>query len=121
MHGTSNAFGNVIFTDDDDRYWRICPEELSCEVIAANGEEFAMVQNSDSFLSDWTMQVLVEQAHSTFGNLAAERCYCLKIPGVLGGDYALHNIGTIDRSELISFSGHIAQQIKTFPMGRRLS
>jgi hypothetical protein len=115
-----NAFGNVIFTDDDGQYWRICPEELSCEVVAIDGEEFARVQNSDRFARDWTMQELVERARSTFGNVSAERCYCLKIPGTLGGDYALHNIGTIDRAELISVSGRIAQQIKDLPDGAQI-
>src|SRR5262245_57776561 len=115
-----NTFGNVIFTDDDGQYWRVCPEELSCEVIAFDREEFARVQNSDSFLRDWTMRVLVEQVHSALGNLSAERCYCLKIPGALGGDYALHNIATIDRAELISVSGHIAQQIKDLPNGAKI-
>jgi hypothetical protein len=115
-----NAFGNVIFTDEDGQYWRICPEELSCEVIATDGEQFARVQNSDSFLRDWIMQALVEQASSTLGNLSGERCYCLKIPGPLGGDYALHNIGTIGRVELVSVSGHIAQQIKDLSDGAKI-
>jgi len=55
-----NAFGNVIFTDDDGQYWRICPEELSCAVVATNGEEFAWLRSSEGFLEDWAMQVLVE-------------------------------------------------------------
>jgi len=53
-----NAFGNVIFTDHEGQYWRICPEELSCEVIAVDSAKFLRVQDSDSFLRDWTMQAL---------------------------------------------------------------
>ncbi len=29
-----NAFGNLIFKDPSNQYWRLCPEELSCEIIA---------------------------------------------------------------------------------------
>jgi len=51
---------------------------------------------------------------------ATQRCYCLKIPSVLGGAYAIHNIGTIYRAELIAASGHIAEQIKDLPDGSKL-
>jgi hypothetical protein len=71
-----NAFGNVIFTDEDGQYWRICPEELSCEVVATNGEEFAKLQSTDEFVEDCTMQALVERARSTLALPTADRCYC---------------------------------------------
>src|SRR5262249_8747002 len=105
-----NAFGNVICTDERGRYWRICPEDLSCDVIAANNEAFDKLRKDESFWIDWRMQALVDQASAAFGTPTAGRCYCLKIPGVLGGAYALDNIGTIDRAELIAASGHIAEQ-----------
>jgi hypothetical protein len=57
-----NAFGNVIFTDESGQYWRICPEELSCEIVATNGEEFARLKTTDEFLRDWNMHELVERA-----------------------------------------------------------
>jgi hypothetical protein len=115
-----NAFGNVIFTDDEGQYWRICPEDLSCNVIAVDSEGFERVQESENFVIDWEMQGLVEQAIAAIGTLTAQRCYCLKIPGVLGGAYAIHNIGTIDRVALIAASGHIAEQIKDLPDGTKI-
>jgi hypothetical protein len=115
-----NEFGNVIFTEEDGRYWRICPEELSCEVVATNGEDFASLKNADEFLKDWTMRELVERARATLAMPDAEQCYCLKIPATLGGAYALANIGTIDRAELISFSGHVAKQINDLPDGAQI-
>jgi hypothetical protein len=98
-----NAFGNVIFTDEDGQYWRICPEELSCEVIATDGEQFARVQNSDSFLRDWIMQALVEQASSTLGNLSSTTLVRLV-------EWNWFQSRVISRNRL-----------KTFPMARRSS
>jgi hypothetical protein len=115
-----NAFGNVIFTDEDGQYWRTCPEELSCELVARNGEDFTKLQTTDGFLEDWNMRELVERARSTLGLPPVERCYCLKIPATLGGAYTLTNIGTNDRAELISFSGHVAKQIKDLPDGAKI-
>jgi hypothetical protein len=115
-----NAFGNVIFTDDEGRYWRICPEDLSCDVIAADSERFERVRESESFVTDWGMQALVDQARAAIGTPTAGECYCLKIPSVLGGAYVIQNIGTIDRAELIAASGHIAEQIKDLPDGAKI-
>ena len=115
-----NAFGNIIFTDEGGQYWGICPEELSCIVVASNDEEFATLQCTDEFLKDWAMQALVDQVRSTLGLPTAERCFCLKVPATLGGAYALDNVGTIDRAELIAFSGDLAKQIDGLPNGTRI-
>ena len=115
-----NEFGNVIFTDDEEQYWRICPEELSCEVVAAGKDDFARLQNSSEFAEDWAMRALVDEAHTMLGVPAAASCYCLKIPATLGGAYAAENIGTIDRGELISFAGDLARQIDGLPDGAQI-
>jgi hypothetical protein len=115
-----NAFGNLIVRATDGTYWRICPEELSCKEIARNAEQFAALSGTDEFLTDWEMARLVEEARQKLGPLAAGRCYCLKLPAVLGGSYAADNMGTISRGELISFSGDIAEQIKDVPDGSHI-
>ena len=37
-----NAFGNVLVQDTQGRYWRICPEELSCGLVASSAHIFAI-------------------------------------------------------------------------------
>ena len=63
------------------------------------------------------MRGLVEEAFQQLGTLAPSRKYCLKIPGVLGGEYGGNNLGTISFDELIRASGDIAQQIAGLPDG----
>jgi hypothetical protein len=36
----TNDFGNVIVRAAGSSYWRICPEELSCKVIANSPGDF---------------------------------------------------------------------------------
>ncbi|MCD2518474.1 DUF1851 domain-containing protein [Massilia sp. G4R7] len=112
-----NEFGNLILRDVRGQYWRLCPEDLYCEVVASGREELDGLATNQEFLYDWYMRDLVDQAFQRFGALAPGRKYCLKIPGVLGGEYGGDNLGTIAFDELIRASGHLAQQIAGLPDG----
>jgi hypothetical protein len=115
-----NAFGNIIFKDSAGLYWRICPEALACDVIAGSEAEFEQLCSDDEFALDWRMEPLVALAETNLGPVPAERCYCLKIPAVLGGTYAAENFATISRQELVASSGHLAKQIEHLPDGSKI-
>jgi len=116
----TNAFGNIIFKDATSRFWRLCPEELSCSVVAEDQQELDRLLGDADFLLDWEMEKLVSDACQLLGSPAEGRCYCLKIPGVLGGSYDSDNLSTIPISELISFSGYLAHQIDDLPDGTQI-
>lgn len=115
-----NSFGNIIFETDKMEYWRICPEELSCEKIANSKAELEKLFNDEEFLEDWQMLNLVEIAKSELGILEENQKYCLKIPAILGGNYEVANFGKISFSELISASGDLAFQIKDVKEGEKI-
>ena len=115
-----NDFGNIIFKDHKGCYWRICPEELSCDMVAENKEGFKDLAKDDEFVEDWYMKVLVDKAKDKFGPLEQGRKYCLAVPGALGGAYDLDNIKTISFEELISFSSELAGKIKDLPEGSQI-
>ena len=107
----------MIAVDCDGRYWRICPEHLSCAIIAFNDDEYARTRSDPAFAHDWAMGALFIEALQAPGPAAEGKCYCLKVPAVLGGAYAAANFGLIALEELISFSGHIARQVNDLPDG----
>lgn len=115
-----NDFGNLMIKDRTGRYWRLCPEDLYCKIIAGSRAELDRLSHDQAFLRDWYMTELAEQARQRFGALPPGRKYCLKIPGALGGEYGGDNLATISLHELISASGHIAQQIKDLPDGAQI-
>jgi hypothetical protein len=115
-----NAFGNLIVRAADGAYWRIRPEDLSCEKVARDRDEFAALSRREGFRIDWEMSRLVEQARQKLGPMPAGRCYCLKVPAVLGGRYDEANMGTISLAELIAFSGELAEQLKDVPDGAQV-
>jgi hypothetical protein len=93
---------------------------LSCEKVARNADDFAALLRDEEFRTDWEMARLVRGASQKLGPLADGRCYCFKLPTVIGGNYEPANMGTISLSELISFSGDMAEQIKDIPDGGQI-
>ena len=115
-----NDFGNLIIKDEDEKYWRLCPEDCYCKVIASNRAELDALSTSQDFLRDWYMASLVSLANDQCGPLSEGRKYCLKIPGVLGGAYGGDNLATEPQVELVRLSGDIARQIEELPDGAQI-
>lgn len=115
-----NSFGNLIVRAHDAAYWRICPEMLTCEKIAADNISFSKIWNDEDFRLDWDMAKLVSIAKNKLGVLEDGRCYCFKLSPVLGGNFGESNIGSISLKELIGFSGCVAGQIKGVPEGGKI-
>ena len=81
-----NAFGNLILRDEAERFWRLCPEDVYCRMVAKSPADYDVLLGSEDFLSDWEMIDLVKAAREKLGAPGSGRCYCLKLPGVLGGE-----------------------------------
>jgi len=115
-----NDFGNLIIRDEAGQYWRLCPEDVYCEIVAKDESELAALSADEEFRIDWYMTALVEAAQKTVGPLQAGWKYCLVIPGVLGGQYDVSNIKSVPLIELIRFSGDLALQIRDLPEGQNV-
>ena len=115
-----NDFGNLMIKDIEGKYWRLCPEDLYCKVVAQNRAELDALSTDQEFLSDWYMKALVEVAKDKLGPLEEGRKYYLVIPGVLGGEYGINNIKTLPLAELIRLSGDLGKQIKDLPDGAQV-
>jgi hypothetical protein len=116
-----NDFGNLIVKDQTGRYWRVCPEDLSCKVIATSRQELDKLSQDQDFLHYWYMSELVRRAQELLGPLQPGFKYCLKIPSPLGGEYGGYNLASISVGGLIAASGSIAQQIENLPDGAQVS
>jgi hypothetical protein len=115
-----NDFGNLIIKDTNGTYWRLCPEDIYCKIVANSREELDQLSADPGFLEDWYMESLVEQANEKLGPLHDGCKYCLVTPGPLGGDYGASNIQTASQEEIIRLSGHLGEQIKDLPEGAKI-
>ena len=117
----TNDFGNVIFKTDTKEYWRICPEEVTCEKIADNESEFKKLMSDSEFIEDWEMTRIIETAKSVVGELTSDEKYCLKMPALVGGQYEKSNYGKAPFRELVLFSGSLAKQTANLKDGQRIN
>ena len=113
----TNPFGNCIVLDGIGSVWRIIPEDLSADILSSTIDDLDKTMSGEDFQIDWKMDQLVKVALAAHGDPGDGRCFCLKIPGVLGGSYSADNIGVITVTELLSCSGSLARQINTMPDG----
>jgi hypothetical protein len=117
----TNEFGNIIFKSDRNEFWRICPEELSCSLIAKTLDEYERITQGSDFTTDWEMKTLVDLALCILGRLNSDEKYCLKLPAVLGGEYKANNLGKITFKEQIEFAGELGKKIKDLPDGTKIN
>ena len=115
-----NAFGNLLIRDNGGQIWRLCPEDLSCRVVADSEQAYASLLKDEEFTVDWEMGKLVSIAKAKLGSLKEGYRYCLKLPAILGGDYVESNLGVVPLPQLIRFSGDMAKQIKDLPDGTQV-
>jgi hypothetical protein len=115
-----NSFGNLLIKDEAGLYWRLCPEDLYCKVVANTRAEFDALSQSQEFLEDWHMVNLVAAAKEQLGPLRPGYKYCLKIPAVLGGEYGGFNLAAVPLNDLVIASGHMAREIQDLPNGAQI-
>ena len=116
-----NEFGNLMVKDSDGKYWRLCPEDCYCRVVAATRAELDALSTNQEFLRDWYMRALVELAREKCGPLPDGKKYCLKIPGYLGGEYKSDNLAIAPLVELVRLSADVARQTNELPAGSKVS
>ncbi len=115
-----NEFGNLIVKDIHDKFWRICPEDVYCEVVAESIEDYNTLIKNEEFLEDWFMTAMVNEAEKNLGKLESGKKYYMVIAGVLGGEYGGTNVQIAPLKEIISISGKIGKKIKDMPDGTEI-
>ncbi len=115
-----SEFANLILKDDEDKFWRLCPEDVYCKVIANSIYEYNKLIHDDEFLNDWNMVVMVNEAIERLGMLEEGHKYYMVIPGVVDGEYGGINVKSASFTKIIRFSGELGRKIKKLPDGAEI-
>lgn len=106
-----NEFGNLIIQDVEGRFWRLCPEDLYCDPIADNKDEYNELVKDEEFNMDWFMDAIVPKCIEKHGELADGHKFHMLEPGALGGKYAVFNIHPMPFERILKFSGELAHKL----------
>lgn len=117
----SNDFGNLILKDDDDKFWRLCPEDVYCKVVADSIEAYNELIQDEEFVEDWHMVSILVDAKKALGDLSEGERYCLKVPGILDGDYVVSNVIKASFENIIVSAGKLGQHIADKPEGAKIN
>lgn len=115
-----SSMGNVCLVDDLQSYWRICPEELSAEIIARSVSELDSWYADPDSKADWQMSGMVSELIELYGEPALGECFGLVIPGVLGGKYSSENIRRRSLYDYLRYTGDLAKQVKDLKDGKTI-
>lgn len=116
---TENDFANLILKDKNDKFWRLCPEDVYCEVVADSIDAYNKLINDQEFVNDWFMDAIVAEAKTALGEPEAGHKYCLIVSGILDGDYTADNMKTAPIEEIIKASGELGKKVKGLPNGAK--
>ena len=115
-----NTMGNVYLEDAHGGYWKICPVELSAEIVARSPAElqthFADPDEREDLQMSWIVSEMVE----LHGEPVIGECIGLVIPAVFGGGYASENIRKRNLYRFLRYAGDIARQAKYLKDGDKV-
>jgi hypothetical protein len=115
-----SPMGHLIVRDEAGAFWYLDPEMVTLEQVAIDETGLFAHMNQAETREVWESLALVEAAHDQFGDPGEGRCYALKVPALLGGEYVPENLCTIPIAELISFTGSLGLQTRDLPDGHKV-
>lgn len=116
-----SKFGNVVVADTHGKFWRICPEDAYCRVVANDRAEVEQLSADPEFISDWELPGLYEAAVAKFGPLEEGYHFTLRVPGVLGGAYDISNVKVAALGDILQSAGDTARRIADLPDGAQVN
>jgi hypothetical protein len=88
--------------------------------LADNREQFAHLIDEDDNANNWLAIPLVNELASAGMLLQPGQCYGFKTPPVLGGAYAIENIGVLPIPDYLGGYGSIHNQLRDVPDGSQV-
>ncbi len=116
-----NDFGNLILKDEGNRFWRLCPEDVYCTVVAESIDAYNKLIQDKEFLEDWHMIAMVTEAKKRLGELEIDQKFCLSVPGILGGDYIGSNVIKAPLTSIIESAGRLGQHVRELADGAKIN
>ncbi len=115
-----NRFGDVFSVLEDGSVHLLDVSAGTFASVAKDRAHFAEEIDRHENANNWLAIPLVDQCVSAGLMLGPDRCYCYKVPPMLGGRYTFENVATIGIAEHYAFLGDIWRQTRDLPDGTQI-
>ncbi len=115
-----NKFGDLFLVATDGSILFFDVTGWTIEKIAENKDEFFELFYQDNNANYWLMIPLVDKMIAVGIAITEGRCYCFKIPIILGGEYSVENAATIPIEEHYRVNAYLYEQTKDLPDGAKV-
>lgn len=115
-----NRFGDVFVIADKGPVYLLDVAGGTFSRLAETRDQFADLIDEPQNANNWLMIPLVDQCIASGMTLHPGKCYGFKIPPLLGGEYAIGNVVTVDLAQNYAFLADLWLQTKNVPDGAQV-
>jgi hypothetical protein len=115
-----SKLGDMFLIGNDACIYWLQTDSGDLTRIADNLEHFEQLLQKDENLDQWFLPSLLGKLANAGKILAKNQVYSYKKLPVIGGEYTIENIDTLDISVHFAFSGQICEQIQNLPDGTKV-
>jgi hypothetical protein len=116
-----SAVGDVFLELQAGTVWWLSTATGSLEQVADSESDFVGMLNGEQ-AEEWFLPGLVEALQSAGKHLAPGQCYSFTtLPVFAEGSFSVENMLPLSAKEHFGVTGHVMQQIQSFPDGTEVS
>jgi len=110
-----NCFGDLIIVVEDGAVYHVDVAGGTVSRVANNRDHFAELIDISQNANNWLMIPLVHQCVAAGMLLQRGKCYGFKTPPLIGGEYVIGNVTTVDLAQNYGFLADLWSQTKDMP------
>jgi hypothetical protein len=115
-----NRFADLFLVVPDGTVHMLDVGAGTLSQVADSRDDFCNKIDEDDNAKQWFMIALVDRMVATGVVLQTGQCYGFKRPPVLGGDYAVENVGSLPVWDYLGAYGSIYEQLRDVPDGSQV-
>lgn len=117
---TISVLGDIFLLGNDDAVYWLQTDTGDLTKVADNLEQYEQFLSDEEKVVNWFLPFLVKDLLVAGKTLKDNEVYSYKKLPMIGGEYSVDNIESIDISVHFAISGQICEQIQNLPDGTKV-
>jgi len=115
-----NRLGDLFLVTDDGAVQMLDVGAGTLKKLAESRADFCRLVDEREIANDWLAIPLVDEMVASGMRLKPGQCYGFKTPPVLGGQYAVENLGPLSIADFLGAYSSIHEPIRNLPDGSQV-